>query len=300
MKVLFLNHNYVGYGTYWRAFYLGKYLAKLGHEVTMVCASEKNLDFKVRKTKIDEKFYRVTLPRIKYSRYYTGQELRMFISTLQSLVYKYDIIHCFTVAQPQVGIPGLFAKVFRKKKFVVDFDDLWSNGFTKYHSTLIRKILNLCELKIPRFADKVTVVSDFLKKKVSAYLGSEEKIVKLPNGSNVDEIKPLDKYESRKALGLNINDPIIVSLGHTYMKSFDFLINAFKKVTDEVPNAKLLIVGKIDLPLKSISPCKNVIFVDEQPFKKIPQYLSVADVLVLPMEDSSIAVSYTHLTLPTN
>ena len=39
MRILFLNHNLIGRGTYWRCFHLARELVKLGEEVTLVSAS---------------------------------------------------------------------------------------------------------------------------------------------------------------------------------------------------------------------------------------------------------------------
>ncbi len=41
MRLLFLNHNVRGRGTYVRAFQLGRELVRAGHEVTLVTTSER-------------------------------------------------------------------------------------------------------------------------------------------------------------------------------------------------------------------------------------------------------------------
>lgn len=291
MKLLFLNHNYVGYGTYWRTYYLGKYLSEIGNKVTMICASGKNFDVKIRKEMICKNFLRITLPRVKYSKFYTGQEFQIILNLLQTLLYRYDIIHCFTVAQPQIGLPGLFSKIFRHKKLVVDWDDLWKGGFAEYHPYPVKKVLEICESNIPKFADKITVVSEFLKKTAINLGMAKDDIVKIPNGANIETIKPLSKNRSRKELHLD-HYPIIVAIGHTYYESLNFLLDSFKKVIENIPTAKLVLVGKIDLTREARNRTKklykNLIFTGAQPFKKIPLYLSAADILVLPMENSLI------------
>ena len=291
MKILLLNYTYFGDGTYWRVFYIGKHLSELGHEVTMICPSDRDFYLRISKEQINKNFLRITLPRIKYTRYYTGQEFRFILNILQVLLYQYEIIHCFTVAQPQIGIPGLFSKMLRRKKLIVDWDDLWKGGFADYQPYNVRKILEICETNITKFADKITVISEFLKK-MTLNLGIEkEKIVKIPNGANTDVIKPLDKTKCRQKLNLD-SSPTIVSMGHTYTESLDFLLDSFKKVIEQIPETKLLMIGRINLPKGTKNKLEklpnNIILTGEQPFKKIPLYLSAADVLVLPMANNVI------------
>lgn len=286
-KVLMLNHNHVGYGTYWRVFFLGKYLSVLGCKVTMVCASGENFDLKIRKKRISENFTMITLPRVKYSRYFTGQTFRLLLSTLQVLVYKYDIVHCFTVAQPQIGLPAVLAKKIGKK-LIVDWDDLWGGGFANYHFLPVRYVLEKCETSIPKFADRVTVVSEYLREKSISFGTPADLVIKIPNGCNVDHFKLLSKAESRAALGL-VQEPLVVSMGHTYMESFNFLLDAFERVIKEIPEAKFMIIGRVEFEKALRNKlAESIIMAGEQPYDKIPAFLSVADVLVLPMEDSAI------------
>ncbi|MBT8579357.1 hypothetical protein G6646_00180 [Polynucleobacter paneuropaeus] len=51
MNIIMLNHNYEGFGTWHRCFKYAKALAE-DHNVTMVCASGKKFDLKIRKKKL--------------------------------------------------------------------------------------------------------------------------------------------------------------------------------------------------------------------------------------------------------
>ena len=55
-KILILNHNNENYGTYFRCFFIGKYLGRLGYKITMLCASGKNFDLSLRRKKIEANF----------------------------------------------------------------------------------------------------------------------------------------------------------------------------------------------------------------------------------------------------
>lgn len=290
MKILMLNHNHENYGTYYRCFFLAKSLSKLGHKVTLVCASGRNFDILIRKKKINEHFDIITLPRIKYHKFFTGQSFRGLISIFQVLFKQYDIIHAFTVAQPQIGIPAYIAKKVRSKKLIIDWDDMWGGGFAEYHPRPVKKVLTFFERGLPKYADHVTYVSEFIGKELDS-LGIKNKS-KIPNGCNTEQIKPLDKNECRKKLGIETDDKVLVAIGNTYMGSLQILFKAFKYALEKEPRLHLYLVGCVDIPNEYLDLYKsikdNVILTGPRPFEEVPLYMGASDTLILPMEDGSI------------
>lgn len=291
MRVLLLNHNPVGYGTYWRVFYLAKYASELGLDITMVCASDEDLDTSIKKKQIAKNFEIITLPRFKYGKYMSGQEIRLLLSVWQALTFDYDIVHAFTVAQPQIGFPALLAKYLRGKKLVVDWDDAWHEGFALYHRFPVRNILSFSELYVPKHADMVTVSSEFLHNKAEGIGVDSKRIVRIPNGCNSKEIVPLDKHECRKALNLG-QGPFLLSMGHTYADTMDFLLEMFKKVLQSNHAARLILLSRIvldDVLRKKIEELgDSIILSGEVPLDKFNLYLCAADIFLLPMRDSNI------------
>jgi D-inositol-3-phosphate glycosyltransferase len=74
-----------------------------------------------------------------------------------------------------------------------------------------------------------------------------EKITIIPCGYNPEQFYPTDKSHSRQRLGLSANDKIILQLGRIVpRKGIDNVIEAFAKVCQQIPNARLLIVGGED------------------------------------------------------
>jgi len=293
MRILILNHNNENYGTYFRCFFLGKYLAMRGHTVTMLCASGRNFDFLIRSKKINSNFKIITLPRVRYHKYFTGQlELRLPVLLVFVLFYRYDILHAFTVAQPQIGIPAWIAKKIRGKKLVIDWDDLWGGGFSEEHPFPIKQVLCFFETKIPFIADRVTVASEYLLNRAQE-IGLDPKIIyKIPNGANIGEIQPLDKDKSRELCNLPKNENLIVAVGNTYTKSLNLLFDAFGKVLQKMPNTRLVMVGLVDIPddlrKKYSEVLDKTILTGSKPFREVPAYMASADVLVLPMADNNI------------
>lgn len=293
MKILFLNHNYENFGTFYRCYFLGKYLARMGHTIDLVCASKKLFDLTIRKKEVESNFNIITLPRIRFHEYHTGHTLRALINTGIVMFKKYDVLHSFAVAQPATAIPTVVAKILKDKPIFVDWDDAWGGGFAESHPSLINKVISYLEKNVPKTACNITVVSEFLRNKCMEYGYDTNRIVKIPNGSNIDEIKPFDQDKARKYLNINKNDTIILSMGHTYMDTIDLLLDAFSLVLQKERQAKLYLVGNIGSAINNIKNrvsklSNSVVITGEKPFSLILYYLSAANVLVLPMKDSNI------------
>jgi glycosyltransferase involved in cell wall biosynthesis len=293
MKILILNHNNENYGTYYRCFFLGKNLARKGNDVTMICASGKNFDLSIRKKRIGDNFKIITLPRIKYHKYFTGQlELRLPLLILFALFYPYDVLHAFTVAQPQIGIPAWIAKKIRRKKVIVDWDDLWGGGFGEEHPFPIKQVLHFFETKIPFVADRVTVSSEYLLNRAKEIGLNPGIIHKIPNGTNVNKINPLDKDESRERLKFQKDTNLIVSVGRTYTESLNLLFATFVLVAEKILNTRLVMVGVEDLPESLKKRYRHIMdqvsLTGPRPYEEVPLYMAAADVLVLPMADNNI------------
>jgi len=288
MKILFLNHNQEGLGTYWRCFFFAKYLSRRGCQIIMICASGKKFDFLVRRKKINKNFTIITLPRLCYHKYFTGQIIfRLPLNCIFVLFLDYDLIYAFTVAQPQIAIPAILGKFLKRKRLIIDWDDLWSGGFAKIHGGLIEFVLTFFERKSLRFADRITYVSELIGNEIKR-IGFLNRAQKIPNGANVSQINPVDKNEAKRKLNLDEKEKYIVSVGNTYTESLKLLVDAFSRVSRKVKNLTLILVGSIEMPQTFSFRKKKVMIVGKKPYSEIPYWLAVADVLVLPMEDNLI------------
>jgi len=290
-KILFLNHNQENFGTYYRCFFLAKGLSEIGYDITMICASGKKFDLLVRRKKINDNFSIITLPRIKYHEYFTGQLLfRLPLALLFVIFGNYDICHAFTVAQPQIAIPAWAAKVVRRKKLIIDWDDLWGGGFAEEHGGIVSRVLGFSERYFLRFADRITYVSEFIGEQIDK-LGLDIEKIKIPNGSNIDQISVLDKSESRGKVGLDNGKKYLVSIGNTYTDSLGLMLGAFGEVLKKTDVSLVMVgEGKITEKFKGIfnNLKNNIIVTGKRPFSEIPFYLSSADVLLLPMDDNGV------------
>ena len=294
--ILFLNHNQENHGTYYRCMFLGNELSTQGYKIKMICASGGKFDLFIRKKHLNENFTIYTLPRIKYHQYFTGQIFRLFLTLFFVLFCKYDVCYGFTMAQPQIAIPAFVAKKIRKKKLIIDWDDMWGGGFAEEHIFIVTFVLRWCERFFLQFADIITYVSELILDEIEIVskryprLDSIAKF-KIPNGANVEKIPKLDKSICRKKLGIG-NEIILLSVGNTYTDSLKRLFEAFEIVGKSNLKVFLYMVGNVVIPdrFKTLyeGNKKNIILTGKIPFEKIPYFMGAADVLLLPMEDNII------------
>lgn len=272
----------MGWGTFHRCFFIGKNLAKLDHEIRLICASGKEFDLSISTQKIGGMEI-VTIPRLKIK---TEQLFQAIVNIALSLSKKCDVIHGFSVSQPATGIPVIFSTIFRRKLILADWDDYW-NVLIRRKRRTINWVIDAFESGVPRLVDGTTVVSDFLFERAREIGIPADKIHKIPNGANVDEIKPMNMGHARKTLNLDLDCPLITCVGRSF---FTQTLEVFSKVREELPDAKMLAVGIEHISSTAREIYKilkdEIIVVGRQPPHKIPYYLAAGNVLALPMENA--------------
>ena len=94
----------------------------------------------------------------------------------------------------------------------------------------------------------------------------------------------IDGSSVREALGLG-EAPVMLSVGTIRpVKGFLFLVKAFNLITKEIPEARLIIIGKPDFDyyfeqMKQISS-DSITFIDCIPNKDLPYYYAACDLYV--------------------
>ena len=290
MKLLFLNQNYEDEGTFHRCFFLGKHLVEMGYEVTIVTISQTFPSYRIGR-QIRDGVNIVTLQTYSRKKDYLFYAMRPIINSIYSLGSKYDALHAFTVAEPMTGIPTILNKI-KKKPIFVDWDDWYSRGGLsdfKPFQFIMKPTMTFLEENIPKVADKVTVASETLEKRAIDIGISPDRILKVPNGANIEFIKPLDRHTCRQKLGLDQKQKIVLYMG-LHSHALSSLVNTFKLISNDYPDALLLCVGDVDFNTKSLIESLNIkcIVAGRQQYTKVPYYLGASDVLALPMENNNI------------
>jgi len=298
-------------GTYFRAFFLAKYLVKQGHKVLLVIGS-KRAAFKVTRKLVDgvEVFLH---PLVDFhANLLVGSLSRISTTFMQALLNcileitcDFDILHSFDVMWPQNTLPTLISTIKRslkisEHKVFVDWDDWWGGGglLTQrgtgipYYPYQIAPLLEFLEEKVPLCADAVTVTNETLKQHALKSGVKSEDLYMIPNGANIDFIKPFNMHDAREELNLPMEGLIYTHVGSSSLdiEAFNHLILAHKNVVKRCSDALLLLVGKIRKDeinlIKALNVTKNVLWVGPQPDSKYRLYLSASDAFLLPMKDN--------------
>lgn len=180
-----------------------------------------------------------------------------------------DIIYAVKPRFTSFGY-GLIKKFISKKKLILDIDD-WELGFFLDDPFLnkVRSIISFGDLNnlfysailenFIKFADAITVSSTFLSKKYQGIIIPHARDTNIFDPKKYDRVKLRAKHQLR-------DKKVILFLGTPRQhKGIEDLHKAVKILDDK--RAVLLVV-------------------DQQPFTKIPQFLVIADVVVIPQRQT--------------
>jgi len=246
-----------------------------GYEVTIICL---NAGMNVEGVKIIE----LGMPKNSF----LERVYRLFffldvnkIKNGARILKKFDITisHMYPM-----NLIALKAKKKHKVKYVyhnhgVATPKLFSNFFERSYM----KLFNLFSNKSIRKCNQAVSISDYLRKVLKRETGMDSRI-------EYDKIdvkrfhKKIKGTKIRKKYGLRKN-PVLLYVGRiSPHKGIDLLIKSFNLVLREIPNAKLLIVGKptFDKYFKELKKLanENVIFTGFVEDEELPYYYAACDV----------------------
>jgi len=181
----------------------------------------------------------------------------------------------------------------KRKPWVFELRDIWpesikSVGVMK-HKFLIDSLEKI-ELALYRDSAKVIAVTDSFKSNLIKRGIEPKKIEVITNGANLELFKP--RVESKELLReLNLEDKFIVGyIGtHGLAHGLDFILNSISKIDSS--NLHFLFIGdgakKRELiDLANRLNLKNITFLEPIPKSKVPEYLSIIDVSLIPLKKS--------------
>jgi glycosyltransferase involved in cell wall biosynthesis len=171
-------------------------------------------------------------------------------------------------------------------------------------SDLYPRFVVLSLLPLIRLIDKRVFVS---KKSINFYLGKASDVI-IPE--SVDRtvfdptsIRSSEKKELLKTFDLENFFPLVISVANiSQVKGFEYLIEGLVIVKQHFPAIKLLIVGNVPFfqwryylnlrnLVRNLSLDQNVVFVGHVNHEKLPAFLSIADLFVLPSINEGTPVS---------
>ncbi|MEO6701425.1 MAG: glycosyltransferase family 4 protein [Jatrophihabitantaceae bacterium] len=137
--------------------------------------------------------------------------------------------------------------------------------------------------------DVITYLGEYFRRRLAAVVGERARLVQLTPGVDIDSFSPAVSGEQvRQRHGLT-GRPVVVCVSRLVpRKGQDALIRAMPAITEQVPDAALLIVGggpyRHDLEELAAKHgvIDNVVFTGSVPVEQLPQHYAAGDVFAMP------------------
>ncbi len=216
-----------------------------------------------------------------------------------------DVLH-FNVPTPAFGILADLVQLLTRRPLVVGFEAHLANI-----PAVARRLTQAPEFYGPRLIVNNGIVARVTLKRGRRYVVSSEfqrrellslgyaspRIDVIPNLFDEGKLQRWDKVEARRALNLPETDPLVVFVGHYHdVKGHDVLIDAFSRVRDGMPGARLVLawsgIGhrtKVQAAIQRAGIGDSVI---ELGRSDVGQLFSAADVVALPYRFSIGQAAY--------
>ena len=260
-------------GTEIATYYIARHLTRRGHEVHVITSLDEGLP----EESCEEGIRIHRLPRIRVR--FVGV-FAFWIDTIRTLQkIRPDIVHAQSL---YVAIPALISKKILKIPYIV-----WGRGSDVY---LPNRFTKLTSKTIMKNADSVLALTNEMKRVMQGIHDCE--IIVVPNGIELKEYMiELPRQERRS------HKKRVLFVGRLHpVKGVQYLLQAMKTVHEKIPDAKLTLVGDGEDReyLENLADCLGirdcVNFVVKVPHEKVSDYMSHADVFVLPSLSESFGI----------
>ncbi len=300
MRILFLNHNLIWRGTFFRCLGFARTLVRRGHEVEVwTVARERDL----RGTWCEIDGVRVwQTPRWMLPGKHDGGYAPLDILTrlMRACIEEWDVIHAFD-HRPNVLLPWLWLKTQAWSTrnvdlplFVSDWCDWWTCGgitTSRRRYPWIDHLEQRIEEGSKKISDGVTVISHVLQER-ALHLGIEqERCLLLPSGVEVERFPVKDRQECREQLGLP-QDALLLGFAGFSLWDLRLLAEAFEAIKQKHKPAKLLVIGggveaqAMDIFQQRFRVNDEVFLPGSVTFEDLPIFLGACDLHILPMEEN--------------
>jgi glycosyltransferase involved in cell wall biosynthesis len=293
MRILMLNHNLIGRGSFLRCWNFARELVTFGHQVEILTTSDRiNRHWAI----IEQEGVQIRMPpRLgKVGQHDGGYSPLDTLLRLPMAMKDWDLIHAFE-HRPNVLVPALASR-FRRTPLVTDWSDWWTRGGITTSRRRFEWIDQLeatfLEEGTKKLADRITLVSRVLQERALSMGIKAESLVMVPSGCDYHRIVPEDKRACRLALGLPPSVPVLCFSGFAFW-DFQFLLEAFRRVLEAFTETHLLVVGEDKdgeiqtLARETLGPrFRQVIFAGRFKAEELSRPLGAADIHLLPLPDN--------------
>jgi glycosyltransferase involved in cell wall biosynthesis len=148
------------------------------------------------------------------------------------------------------------------------------------------------ETWVYKHVDKILTLSPMLSDYVIRMGANENDVELLLFGVDLNKFNPyVQSAEVIKSLGLSENDLVVLYIGTLFdFSGLDVYVEQFSRVVQNVPNAKLVIVGggalygKLKKRIVELGLVNNVLLTGFKPFSMMPQFINLASICINPFK----------------
>lgn len=205
--------------------------------------------------------------------------------------HNYKIVHAY-----QASYAGIVAMRLKSRnpetKFILTMQEGKNLGEQHF-------LIRWMQKRVIASADHITAISSYLTE-YARERNKEAKITLIPNGVDLDFFRKSPSQGLREKLGINSDQNIIITISRlVYKNGVDLLIKAVHDIVqDRTRKIKLVIVG--DGPLEyrlrqqasQLGMENHIIFIGQVEYRKIPEFLSIADVFVRPSRSEGLGNAF--------
>lgn len=288
MRILYLNHNLRGRGTWFRCYHFARHLVRRGHEVTIWTCSP-GVSLRAAESTLDGVRV-IETPRLRDDGKHDGGwgMADLLWRLRKSLRGGYDLVHAFD-HRPSVSLPGALLGLRTETRLAADWADWWGRGGIlagRRPFAWMERAEAWWEERQKRSADAVTCISRVLMERAAGLGIPGDRLLWIPSGADTAVFRPLPQAECRRALGLP-EEAVVVGFAGFQLWDLQLLVEAFGRTAQEIPRARLLLIGPADsasIPetLRGRVHCTGPLAYDA-----MPGALNCADVLALPLRDNN-------------
>jgi glycosyltransferase involved in cell wall biosynthesis len=287
-----LVFNQANQGTYWRAFHLGRHLARKGHSVTLMATARQGH----RGVRVSQQqgMTQVESPDLFSGALRSGWDPWNTLNRINWLRgQSFDLIHAFE-SRPTVIYPSLYLKKKLKIPLVMDWADWFGRGGSveERPNRLLRAALRPVETYFEEHfrtqAEGTTVICSLLKEKALQLGVPQDSVCLLPNGADTDRFTLLDISAARRVLNIDPEASVIGYVGTIFKRDAALMAAAFDRVAEHFKNLRLIIAGYCPFDLRPlVQKPEWVIQTGYLADKDLNASLAASDLFWLPLSDSN-------------
>jgi glycosyltransferase involved in cell wall biosynthesis len=297
MKILLVTHHKWS-KSFARPAPIGEYLARAGHDVTLLCTSDNS---RMRwKEDIDNGIRIIQAPDLLWGRLRSGWDMWGGLHKtfwMKRHLGEFDVVHLFET-RPSVILPFRLARAAARGPVIIDWNDWWGGKggiIDSLRPGWYRKTFGIVEAWFETYyrdsADGSTVISSALERRVLDMGVDRRSVMRLTGGTRPEAFAAKSIRECRKETGFPADGQIIGFSSLDSHIDLELVLDALVILAEIFPKVSLLVTGRPSKILSTMAEERGVLDRVHQtgfvPFELLTTYLGAANVCVLPLPNTA-------------